>query len=120
MNNLNHKKTGSQPAKIDTARQTALTKAIVPNLSLITHKELPSALKHLGGGDCGQRLISLVYNIPLITTHEIHANLGISNAHDISKKLAIRLAKAGYTFEKLPLNGIRKPSHWLLRRLDHE
>ncbi|MCD8559116.1 MAG: hypothetical protein LRY75_09925, partial [Shewanella xiamenensis] len=69
---------------------------------------------------CGQRLISLVYHNPLINTHEIHGMLGISNAHDISKKLAMRLAKAGYTFEKMPLNGKRKPSHWLLRRLDHE
>lgn len=120
MDNSSHKKTGSQPTKIDAARQTALTKAIVPNLSLITHKELPSALKHLGGGYCAQRLISLVYNNPLVNTHEIHAMLSISNAHDISKKLAISLARAGYTFEKIPLKGKRKPSHWLLRRVSHE
>ena len=120
MDNSSHKKTGSQPAKIDAARQTALTKAIVSNLSLITHKELPSALKHLGGSYCGQRLISLVYNNPLINTHEIHAILGVSNSHDISKKLETRLVKAGYEIEKMPLKGKRKPSHWLLRRVSHE
>lgn len=104
----------------DAAHKIALNKAISSNTSSINTVGLPKDLKRVGGGYCGHLLISLVYNNPLINTHEIHATLGISNAHDISKKLAVRLAKAGYTFEKLPLNGKRKPSHWLLRRLDHE
>lgn len=104
----------------DAAHKIAINKANGLDSSLKANKELPTELKRVWGGYCGQRLISLVYNTPLITTHEIHASLGISNAHDISKKLAMRLAKAGYTFEKMPLNGKRKPSHWLLRRLDHE
>ena len=120
MNNSTPKKTGSQPAKIDTARLEAFNKATKDNLSLIQIEGLPTELKRVGGGYCGQRLISLVYNNPLINTHEIHAILGVSNSHDISRKLEMRLVKAGYEIEKMPLNGIRKPSHWVLRRLDHE
>jgi hypothetical protein len=120
MNNSTPKKTGSQPAKIDTARLEAFNKATKDNLSLIQIEELPSALKHLGGSYCGQRLISLVYNNPLINTHEIHAILGVSNSHDISKKLETRLTKAGYEFVKQDCKGKRKPAHWLLRRVSHE
>ena len=120
MDNSSHKKTGSQPAKIDAARLEAFNKAAKDNLSLIQIEGLPTELKSLGGGYFGQRLISLVYNNPLINTHEIHAILGVSNSHDISKKLETRLTKAGYEFVKQDCKGKRKPHCWLLRRLDHE
>lgn len=119
MNNLNFKKTGSQPAKIDTACQKALDKAIGSNTSSISNREIPNALNRLASDCASKRLIRLVYNCPLVTTHEIHKILGVSNSHDISKKLAKRLEKAGYKFEKLPLSGTKKPHHWLLREVEH-
>lgn len=120
MNNFKLKKTGSQPAKIDAARLEAFNKAAKDNLSVIQIEGLPTELKHAGSGYCGQSLIALVYNNPLITTHKIHEILGVSNAHDISKKLSKRLAKAGYKFEKLPRYGTKKPYCWQLREVDHE
>jgi hypothetical protein len=119
MSNLKPKKTGSQPAKIEAACQTALTKAIAPNFSPIRFKQLPDVFKFIAIDYCSHKLLILVYNKPLINTHQINEILGVSNSHDISKKLSKRLAKAGYKIEKLPLNGTKKPYCWRLRRLDH-
>ena len=119
MNNLNTKKTGSQPAKIEAACQTALAIAIPSNFSPIRFKELPDAFKFIAIDYCSHKLLILVYNKPLINTHQINEILGVSNSHDISKKLSKRLAKAGYEIVKLPLNGTKKPYCWLLRRLEN-
>ncbi|MGI2106621.1 hypothetical protein ACRN9A_15850 [Shewanella frigidimarina] len=120
MSNLKPKKTGSQPAKIEAARQKALNKAIKQNLSLMRGKELPVKLRLVGGGFCGQRLLWLIYQEPLLNTHQINERLRVSNAHDISKKLSKRLARAGYKIEKLPLEGTQNPYYWQLREVDYE
>lgn len=122
MNNFKLKKTGSQPSKIDAARQKALSKAISKNLSPIRGKELPARLLlvSFGCGSCSHRLLWLLYQEPLLNTHQINEKLRVSNAHDISKKLSKRLARAGYRIEKLPLDGTSKPYHWQLREVDHE
>ena len=120
MDNSNLKKTGSQPAKIEAARQKALYKAIKRNLSPIRGKELPVKLRLVGGVFSGQRLLWLIYQEPLLNTHQINERLRVSNAHDISQKLSKRLAKAGYKIEKLPLNGTKKPYYWQLREVDHD
>jgi hypothetical protein len=104
----------------DAARLKALSKAIRQNLSPIRGKELPVKLRLVGGGFCGQRLLWLIYEEPLLNTHQINERLRVSNAHDISKKLSKRLARAGYRIEKLPLEGAKKPYYWQLREVDHE
>ncbi|WP_445773834.1 hypothetical protein [Shewanella sp.] len=103
----------------DAAQVKALDKAIKRNFSPIRVKELPNALKRISGDFCSHKLLKLVYNKPLINTHQINEILGVSNSHDISKKLSKRLAKAGYEIVKLPLNGTKKPYCWLLRRLEN-
>ncbi len=81
--------------------------------------KLPEQFKNIG--TIKQRLmLKLVYFEPMLNSHEIARRISVSNVHDISRGLNVKLKKIGYVIDKDKKDGHCKPHRWKLKQIKLE